>query len=78
MCHFFWNTFNENVVILKFFFVASKERFVELKGSAHFTVNQEVFHLFSGIIEFDWVFDLDNTRIEWSGDVSSNLRFSID
>ena len=68
---------DEDVVVQKLLFVASKKLFVELEGTAPFTINGEVSHGFSGIVEFLRVLDLDNSRIEWSGEISSNLWLSV-
>ena len=65
---------DENVVVVQLLFVATKELLVELEGSAPVGSNLEVSHLFSSFTELLGIFDLDNTRVEWSGEISSDLR----
>jgi hypothetical protein len=68
---------NENVVVLELLFVTSKKLFVELECSAPFSVDLEVSHCFSSFVEFLCIFHLNNSRVEWSGKVSSDLWLSI-
>jgi poly(A) polymerase Pap1 len=73
----FWDGSNENVVGHKLLSVISKELLVKLKSSALFPSNIEVFHTFTSFVEINWIFDADDSRIEWSGDVFSNLRLGV-
>ena len=68
---------DENVMVLKLFLVASKELLVELECSAPLSVNLEISHGFSGITELLSILDLNDTRVEWSGKVSSDLWLSV-
>jgi len=52
---------DEDVVVQELLFVASEELLVELEGSAQFVVDLEVSHGFSGFVEFDLVFDLNDS-----------------
>jgi hypothetical protein len=68
-----WDGSDEYIVAVKLLLVGSKELLVELESSAPVVSDLEVSHLFSCITELLGIFDLDNSGIEWSGEVSSDL-----
>jgi hypothetical protein len=72
-----WDGLDEHVVVQKLFLVGTKKLLVELECSALLTVNGEVFHFFGCVVEFLGILDLDDTRIEWSGNVSSDLWLDV-
>ena len=74
---FLVNGSNEDVVVLQLLFVTSKELFVELEGSAPLSVDLEISHGFSCLVEFLCIFHLNDSRVEWSGKISSDLWLSI-
>lgn len=69
------NGSDKHVVVNELLFVTSKDLLLELEGSAPFSVNLEISHGLSCIAELLWILDLDNSRIEGSGKVSSDLWF---
>jgi hypothetical protein len=76
--HFLWNTLDENVVGDELLLVVTKELLVELEGSALLSVDGEVSHLFTGLLELSGVLDVDDGGVERSGDVSSELWLDVE
>lgn len=73
-----WDLADEDVVRHELLFVASEKLLVKLESSAWLLFNFEIFHCLNSLVESNWVFDADDSRIEWSGDVLSDLRFGIE
>jgi len=67
------NFTDEDVVVKKFLFVTSQKLFVELECSAPLSINLEVLHGFTCFVEILCIFDLDNSGVEWSCKISSDL-----
>jgi hypothetical protein len=74
----------ENVVVSKLVFVASEKLLIERKSSALeflawlITVNLEVSHLVTGLLVLNWILNDDDSRVEWSEEVSSDLWSLLD
>jgi len=77
-------SFVENVVVCKFILVASEKLVVERKSSALIflawliTFDLKVSHLFGGSLVLNGIWDEDDGRVEWSEEVSSDLRSGLD
>ena len=78
MFHVFWNALNENIMSSQLFFVSSKQLLIELECAALLAVNFKVSHSSTGLFKLNWVFDVDNGWVEWSGEISSNLWLNIE
>lgn len=78
MSQVLWNASDENIVVKELLLVGTEELSIELKGSAHFVSDLEVSHSFNSLVELDWVSDLDNGGVEWSGNVLSDLRTGLE
>jgi len=77
MFHLFWNIPNENIMGIEFFLVGSEQLFVELKGTALLSIDLKVSHSFASFIKLNGILDVDNGRVKWSGDVSSDLGLYV-
>ena len=78
MFHLFWNALNENIVSSQFFFVCSKQLFIKLESTALLSIDFKVSHSFASLFKLNGVFDVDNGRVEWSCQISSDLRLNIE
>ena len=77
--HVLWDGSDEDIVRHKFLLVGSKKLLVELEGSALLLlsvsgIDLKVSHLLTGSLKVLKFLNLDDSRVEWSGDVSSDLR----
>jgi len=72
-----WDLANEDVVRHELLFVGSEKLFIELESSTWLLFNFEIFHCLNSFVESNWVFDADDSRVERSGNVFSDLRFGI-
>lgn len=77
MFHFFRDIFDKDVVGDEFFFIGSKQLFVKLKTSTLLAINLKVSHGFTCLLKLDRVLDVDNRRVKWSCNISSDLRLDI-
>jgi len=72
-----WDLADEDVVRHELLFIASEKLLVKLESSTWLLFNLEIFHCFDSFVESNWVFNADDSRVEWSGDVLSDLRLGI-
>lgn len=73
-----WDLADEDVVRHELLFVASEKLLVKLESSTWLLFNLEIFHCLNSFVESNWVFNADDSRVEWSGDVLSDLRLGIE
>jgi hypothetical protein len=73
-----WDALDEDVVGLNLLPVGSEQLLVKLEGSALLALDLEVFHGLAGFVESDWVFDADNSREEWGGEVLLDLWLGLE
>jgi len=77
MLHVLGDTLDEYTMGVKLLLVASEQLSIELEGSALLALDIEVSHRLNGLVELDGVLDHDDGRIEWSGDVLSDLWLDV-
>tara|TARA_B110000285_G_scaffold201380_1_gene235990 strand:+ start:1510 stop:1962 length:453 start_codon:yes stop_codon:yes gene_type:complete len=72
----------EDIVVGKLFFVASKKLWIERKGSAlellSILLKLEVSHLITSFLVLNWIVDNNNSGVERSEEVSSDLWSLLD
>jgi len=72
--HLFGNVSEEYIGMYHLILVWTHEVLVELKCSALLAFDLKVLHLLTGLTVLDRIFDVHNSRVEWSCDVFSDLR----
>ena len=78
MLEILWNALDEHIVGEELLFVGSEQLLIELKGSALLSLDLEVLHGLTGLVEGNWVLDADDSRVEWGSDVLLDLWLGVE